>query len=131
GIRGGRTHDARRVLRDEHAEKARECLPDRIVGGAIRVRPVGTEAGDRAMHEAWIAPHGYFRAEAEPLGHARPEVLHVHIGRVEELPHHVAVTLAVEVELDALLVAIERLELRAVQPFLEAAEWIAATGSLD
>ena len=65
----------------------------------------------------------------EALDHARPKVLHVHVGAFEQLPHQRrGRARCVKVELDALLVAVERLELRAVQAFLEAAERVAAPG---
>ena len=130
-IGGCRTDDARRLRRDEHAQESRQRLSHRVVSRTIDVRSVATEPRDRAIHEARIALHDLRRTEPEALDHTRTKVLDVHVGALEQLPHQRAVRVLRKVELDAPLVAVERLELRPVHALLEAAERVAAPGTLD
>ena len=87
-IGGRRTDDARHIRRDEHAREI-PTAPGRPCRRRDESR-TGRRAPnprDRAVHEPRIALHHLRRAEAQALDHAGPEVLHVDVGRFEQLPH--------------------------------------------
>ena len=82
----------------------------------MRVGAVGAEPGDRAVDEARVERAHDLRRKAELLDHARPMVLDIHVGILQQCTQHLALGLLLKVDLDAALVAVERLELRAVEP---------------
>ena len=131
GVGRGRPDQARCGRVDEHAEEAGERLPDRVVGGTRRVGPVRAVAADRAVDEARVERAHGVDPEAEALRRAGAEVLHVDVRAPQQLPQRLPVRLHLEVEHDALLVAVERLELGAVEALLEVAEAVAAARALD
>ena len=102
--------------------KPDSACPDRVVRGTIGVRAVGSEAGIEQWTRRGLRRITSSAPKPEALDDTGTEILDVDVGRLEQLPHDVAFGVCVEVELDASLVAVERLELRAVQAFLEAAK---------
>ena len=120
----GAVHPGQQV-RDRHADALRVvgtgagerhqaglALGDLVVAGAAALRSVVAEAGDREDDEARVAAHQLLDAEAEPFEHAGAEVLHQHVGPLDEPDQDVLVGLVLEVERDRLLVAVGAEEVR-------------------
>ncbi len=110
-IRDRRPHLHRRPVgkaRDVH--EARFGLNHEIVAGASGLRPRFAEAGDRAVHELGILVGEGGVAEAELLHGARPEILEEHVTLPDQGAQDRLSLGVLEVEGDALLVAIDRHE---------------------
>ena len=123
--------DALRVLGTRTCERHQSglALGDLVVAGATALGPVVTEARDGEHDEPRVALLEQLEAQAEPVEHAGAEVLHEHVGTVDELQQDVAVGLVLEVEGDRLLVAVGREEVRRLPVVLGADErWPPATG---
>ncbi len=82
------------------------ALGDLVVAGPAALRSVVAEAGDREHHQARVAGLERLDAEAEPVEHAGAEVLHQHVGPVDQPEQDVLVGRVLEVEGDRLLVAV-------------------------
>src|SRR5262249_62297583 len=79
--------------------------------GAARAPPLaGAEARERAVDQPRVARRGLVRAEPEPLGDTRTEAVDQHVGPVEEPAEHLASLVGLQVEHDAALVAVHRVE---------------------
>ncbi len=113
GRRSGRA-DALRVVGAGSGERHQPglALGDLVVAGAPALRAVVAEAGDREDDQARVAPHQLLDAEAEPLQHAGAEVLHQHVGTVDQPEQDLLVGGVLEVERDRLLVAVGAQEVR-------------------
>ena len=114
------------------------ALRDLVVAGPAALGAVVPEAGDRQHHQPRVALQQRLDAEAEPLEHAGAEVLHEHVGPVDQPQQHVAVAAVgvLEVERDRLLVAVGRQEVRRLARLAHerrppAAGVVAVAGRLD
>jgi len=82
-------------------------LQNLIVAGPILQRTGVAVAGERAIDEARVdRPHALV-VDAEPLRHGRPEVVHHHVGALDEAAKHAEPARPLQVEADALLVAVD------------------------
>ena len=108
-------------------------LRDHVVGGALRVGSRLAEARDRRHHQPRMLALELLPAVAEPLHHARTEVLDEHVGALEQPLEHAAVGRGVEIEREALLAAVERDEVggRVADEGADPARVVAAAGRLD
>jgi hypothetical protein len=91
------------------------ALGDLVVPGPAALRSVVAETGDREDHQPRVAGLQRLDAEAEPVEHAGAEVLHQHVGPVDQAEQDVLVRLVLEVEGDRLLVAVAREEVRRLE----------------
>lgn len=66
------------------------------------------EAGDRAGDDAPVHQRKGFVVDAQPRRHADAEVVEHHVGAPHEVEEHGLASRALEVDADALLVAVER-----------------------
>ena len=99
-----------RGARDRHQTAL--ALGDLVVAGALGLRTVVPEAGDREHHQPGVELVQPRDREAEPVEHADPVVLHQHVGALDQPGQHVAVVLVLEVEDQRLLVAVRGEEVR-------------------
>ena len=113
---GGR---ALRLARGLH--QAAHGLNNDVVGRAVGQRAGLAEAGDADIHQPGIEGAQRFGADAQALGHARPEVLDHHIDLPGQLMHHGDRIRMFEVQHQALLVAIHDREQGAL-PILHGAD---------
>ena len=106
--------DALRVVGTGPGERHQPglALGDLVVAGTSALGSVVAEAGDREDDEARVAAHQLLDAEAEALEDAGAEVLHQHVGALDEADQDVLVGLVLEVEGDGLLVAVRAQEVR-------------------
>ncbi len=88
------------------------ALGDLVVPGAAALRPVVPEPGDGEHDEARVALQQGVDAQAEAVQHPGAEVLHEHVGPVDELEERRLVGVGLEVERDRLLVAVRGQEVR-------------------
>jgi hypothetical protein len=89
------------------AEQACLALDEQVIGLLAAVGTVGAVAGDRAVDQVRPAGAQGVGVQAEPFDGARDEVLHEHVGCVDEPLEQRAVGGVLDVELDALLAAVE------------------------
>ena len=89
------------------ADHAALGLDDEIEGGAITVGPVLPEARDRAVDDAGVAPPGLLVGDAELLERPHAVVLQDHVGLLHEAEVQLAARRILEVDLHALLVAVQ------------------------
>ena len=127
GIVGdGRAADLRLVGIEQQARHAAQRQRDVVVG---RPRAVGAgcaEAGDRAVDQPRVRGVQHVPSDAEPLHHAGAVVLQHDVGARDELEQDLAPRVGAQVELHALLAAVEGDEVRAVGVATEVAERVAA-----
>ena len=102
----------RDVLVDGHPPGLRG--DERIVPVEIATRPLRAVAGDGGVDRPRVRFVHLVEADAEPLGHARPEACHHNIGRADELQGSFPAGVGLQIEDDALLPAIPCLERRNV-----------------
>jgi hypothetical protein len=96
--------------------EAAHALGDLIDAGTSFVRPVLTKARDAAVHDLRIdLPHGLV-VHAEFVLHRGLVVLDHDVGLLHELEENLQPFLRLQVEREALLVAMQVLEIRAVAP---------------
>ncbi len=88
------------------------ALRDLVVAGAPALGAVVPEAGDRQDDEARVELEQPRRREAEPVEHARAEVLEEHVRPLDERREVPAPVVALEVERHRLLAAVARHEVR-------------------
>ena len=93
---------------DRHA--AAVALRDHVERGAVAVRALLAEAGHAAGDDAGVDRAERRVVDAEPLRHAGAEVVHDDVGPGRELVKEGAPFRPLEVDADALLVAVEREE---------------------
>ena len=93
-------------------QEAGEALVVDVVAGFVRARPSLAVTRDRAINETRVDRRDSVIAEAEPLHHARPELLNQHVGARDQGLEPGAVRLVLEVEHHALLAAIKEREHR-------------------
>src|SRR3954466_3050147 len=91
-----------------------------VVAAAVAQRAVLPVAGDRAVDELLVLLAQALVADAEAVEHARPEGLQQHVGVADEAQQDLAALIALEVEPDRALPAVEREERRRVGPLLGA-----------
>ena len=87
-------------------------MGDLIEARSLRVGPVLAEARDAGVDEPPVAPLQRLVVDAEPGLHVGPEVLDDHVGGVDQPHEHLEAALALEVEGEPALVALEVLEVR-------------------
>ena len=102
------------------AEQPDEPEVVHVVAGAVAVGAVLPVAGDRAVDEPGVLLAQPLVADAEAVHHAGAEALHQHVGLAHEPQQHLAPLLALEVEADRALVAVEREEQRGAGALLGA-----------
>ena len=90
---------------------AGEALDDGVVGGTVAVAPGAAEAHEVADDEPRIAAAQAFRVEPEPAERRRPHIGDEHVGGGEQAVQRFAAFLALEVERQRPLVAVEVREL--------------------
>ena len=129
-------------LPDLHRRAVREAgevhhaglgLDDEVVARAVRLGAGLAEAGDRAVHEPRVQPGERLVPEAELVHRSRPEVLEEHVALARERLKDLASLGRLEVQGDALLVAVDRHEVRrlALDERRPAARVVALAGLLD
>ena len=89
-------------------------LHHRVVPGFVAARTGLAIAGDRGVDQAGTAAVHGVPAETGPLERAGPEVLHQHVGLLDQLLEHRAPRGRLVVERDAFLVAVDAQEVRAL-----------------
>ena len=93
-----------------HVGEARKALDDGIVDALLGVGPAVAGAADRDVDQARIErAHGRF-AEAQPIHHLRPEILHQHVGAGDQLAQDVDALGLLEVDRQRALAAVGRYE---------------------
>ena len=80
--------------------------------GGVALGPVLAVAGDRAVDDAGVHLAHALVADAEAVEHAGAERLEHHVVVAHEPQQHLAAALALEVEADRALVAVQRQEQR-------------------
>ena len=124
-------HRLRRLAVGQHREQAGHRLADRVVAGPAAVRAFRTEAGDRAIDQPRIVGGERLIAEAEPVHRAGAEILDDDVGSERKLSRRRLAVLGLQVERDALLVAVHRAERAVVVGLAPHPERIAAVRRLD
>ncbi len=92
------------------AHHSAHALHDQIVGCAVRRRPLLAESGNGCEDQARIARVHRVIAKAKPRDGAGREVLHQHIGRIDQPPKRFLAKIRLEIERNRALVAIDRQE---------------------
>src|SRR5204863_8742074 len=87
-------------------------LHDEVERGAIAIRSVLPEAGDRAVDDAGLALARTLVVDAEPGDRADPQVLEHDVGAVEQPEEQRLALWMLQIERDALLVAVQVDEVR-------------------
>ena len=114
-VADGFAHQRRRALRiTGDAHQSAQRLDDDVVGRRRGVRPGLPEARDAAVDQARIRLGQFAISDTELVGHARPEVLDHDVGALSELPRNATSFRVPEVEANALLVAVQHREARAL-----------------
>ena len=131
-----RRADAGRLLGSvaREAHQAAAGLHDHVVGRLAGVGARAAESGGRGVHEPGIAGPEHVAAEAEPLHRAGPEVLHEHVGPIDERQKRLPIDRILQIEREALLAAIDAGEVAALAARQEGAVLpgvVAAVGPLD
>jgi hypothetical protein len=91
---------------ERHAPAQR--LDDHVERRAVAVGPVEPEAGERGDDQPRVQLAQHVRADAELLHRAGPEVLHHRVGRAHQPQQRLAARVGLQVDADALLVAVHR-----------------------
>ena len=104
--------DRRAVALAGQPEQPDEPEVVHVVAGAVAVGPVLAVAGDRAVDEPRVLLAQPLVADPEPVHHAGAEALEQHVGLAHEPQQHLAPRLALEVDADRALVAVQRQEQR-------------------
>src|SRR6516162_1543716 len=115
----------------QQAEQSTHPLADGVVARIVAVRTLPAEAADRAVDETLVERPQMLIAELHASEFAWPQILDQHIGAHGKAPKRFAPFLGFQVERDALLVAIERSEGRAVFALAPAAKGVALVRGLD
>ena len=90
--------------------EAREALDDRVVDALLGVGSAVAGAADRDVDQARIErAHGRL-AEAQPVHHLRPEILHQHVGAGDQLAQDLDALGLLEVDRQRALAAVGRYE---------------------
>ncbi len=105
GERHGQPEPAGRAGQLEHPA---EGLHRAVGRGQLRVRAVGPEPRDRAVHEARVGRAQVCVADRQPFGDARTEVLEQHVGPGGEVAQHAATRVGLQVEDDRPAVTVQR-----------------------
>ena len=103
----------RRFAAGRAAHEPGHRLDDEIVSGDVRERPALAEARDRAMDEPRIDRPGARVVDAEPRRDAGPERFDRHVAPAQQALGHLLARVGREVERDAALVAVGRVEVDA------------------
>src|SRR3954452_18548901 len=127
----GNAHRLWRLHVGQQAQKPAHRLADGVVTWLIGARPEIAKAGDRAPDQARIGRLALFVAEVEPLQRPGAEIFHDDVGSGDQLARSCLPRLGLEIEHDALLVAVHRAEGGAVVDRAPAAEGIAMDRRLD
>src|SRR5262249_5225391 len=133
-VADGRAALGRRPARlSGDAHHAAERLHDQVVGRLATPRPRLPKAGGRRVDQTGIFYLQSLVAEAQPFERTGPEVLNQHVGAADHAPQQGTVGVALEVERDALLAAVERHEISRLLPEerREAARVVAPVGVLN
>ncbi len=97
---------------DHDAQETTQRLRDGVVTRAVRVGTGAAKAADGAVDETRVERTQPLDACPQPVCGARPEVLYVDVRLANQLVKDLAVVRPVEVERQAALVAVVRLEMR-------------------
>src|SRR6516165_6493638 len=92
------------------------ALGDLVDARALRVRPALAKAGNAAIDDAWIDLFDRFIIDAEPVFHLRAEILDDDVGLLRQPEKDRLALLALQVERQAPLVAMQVLEIEALAP---------------
>lgn len=132
-VRGRDAALGRLARRPGHRDQAGFGLDEQVVGLGIAVGAARAVAGHRAGDQPRPGRADRGRAEPEPFGDTGREVLHEHVGAVEQRRHDRLRGVALEVEGDALLGAVEPDEVAglAVHGLVVGAGEVAAARPLD
>src|SRR5262245_15132268 len=87
-------------------------LHNDVIAGSIFLRTRTAKTGDRAVDERWTAGVHGGKTEAKPIHSAGPEILHQHIGDIDQASQHLLAGGALPIECDALLSAIDGQKIR-------------------
>src|SRR5688500_3952326 len=119
------------LARDAH--EAAQSLHDDVERRPVGVRAVLSPAGDRAVDEPRVRTHEVLRVEAEVAHRAGPKVLDDDVGTRAELAEQRLAVLALQVEREAALPAVQPREIAAlaVDDRLEETREVAASRVLD
>ena len=109
--------DGRRVARlagelIHQARDAAQPLDDVVIGRPPAVGPVLAPAVDAGVDQPRIALAQRLRPEPEPIELLRPDVVHEHVGPIDQPQQRLARRRGLEVEHDAALVAVDPHEQR-------------------
>ena len=113
--RNARAHGAP-VLLSRQAHAAGQRLHDHVVGRLVAIRAVLAETADRGIDDTRIELGDAIVVDAVFGGPARPHVLDNNIAVGGEAAHQLLPFLCPQVDRDALLVAVDRVEIGAVGP---------------
>ena len=102
----------RAIALPRQAEHPHESQVVHVVARALALGPVLAVAGDRAVHERRVLLAEALVADAEALQHAGSEGLEQHVVVAREGQQHLPPPLALQVDPDRALVAVERQEER-------------------
>ena len=100
------------VLRAGDRHQSRHRLDDEVEAAAPGVWAGLAEARDRAQDQPLVAGVQRLPPQAQPLHHARTEVLQHDIGAVDQVPEDLEILLVLQVELQAALVPVPQHERR-------------------
>ena len=92
-----------RILLGEHHHPPALGGDNPVVALVVSVGPVGSEAGQRGIHQPGMAVPQAVVVDAQPLGDARPKILDHHVRELCQLPCTVLSVLGFQVQDDALL----------------------------
>jgi hypothetical protein len=107
--------DERRTVRHAGgAHRAAHRLRHVLVSLEVGVWPARAEALDRAHHDLGVDLVDLLPGEAEPLEHARAEVLHHDVRLLQQVDEHLLALVGLHVDRDRALVAVEHREIQAV-----------------
>ena len=96
------------------AHRACEGLDQVVVGREVAARTASSVARDRARDDARVDLLQRLEVDPEPLGHSRTEVVHDDVRGLGEAEERPVAPVVLEVERDASLVAVQRVEVRAL-----------------
>src|SRR5262245_10297587 len=115
-----------------HVHDAAHALGDQVESALLPIRTVGAETGELRVDQPRVEPAQGFPAESGAVHHGRPIVLHQHVYRGDQLEEDLAAALALVVQRQALLVAVDVAEVRvALGAVAHGARRIALAGALD
>src|SRR5215470_3694343 len=104
--------DAVRAGLPRDGDHATLCLEDQVERGAVAIGPVLAEAGHGAIDDAGVPLPGLLVAQAQALERARAVILQHDVRALHELEEELLALRALEIDLDALLVAMQAHEIR-------------------